>query len=60
MWGVWRMDDMVLESELLDVTDIDLEQLDALPDSVLRAALRRVLAERTDMPDRYSIFGSSL
>jgi FXSXX-COOH protein len=54
------MDDAVLESELLDVTDIKLEQLDALPDSVLRAALRRVLAERADMPDRYTIHESSL
>lgn len=60
MRGVSRMDDAVLESELLDVTDIDLDQLDALPDSVLRAALRRVLAEHTDMPDRYSIFQNTL
>lgn len=53
-------DDVVLESELLDVTGINLDQLDALPDSVLRAALRRILAERVDMPERYTIFQSSL
>jgi FXSXX-COOH protein len=54
------MDDGVLESELLDVTDLDLDQLDALPDSVLRAALRRILMERIDAPDRYTIHESSL
>lgn len=53
-------DDVVLESELLDVTGIDLDQLKALPDSVLRWALRRILTERVDMPDRYTIHESSL
>ena len=62
MLGVSKMDDddLVLESELLDVTGIDLEQLKTLPDSVLRSALRRILTERVDMPDRYTIHESSL
>lgn len=54
------MSDEVLESELLDVRGIDLDQLEALPDSVLRASLSRILAERVDMPDRYSIFANSI
>jgi FXSXX-COOH protein len=53
-------DDAGLESELLDVTGIDLDQLDALPDSVLRASLRRVLTERVDIPDGYAGFENAL
>jgi FXSXX-COOH protein len=53
-------DDAGLESELPDVTGIDLDQLEALPDSVLHTALRRVLAEQVDMPNRYSGFENSL
>ncbi|HEX6347278.1 FxSxx-COOH cyclophane-containing RiPP peptide [Umezawaea sp.] len=52
--------DGVLESELLDVTGIDLARLDALPDDVLRASLRRVLAEDPEMPEQYAAFQSSL
>ena len=52
--------DGVLESELLDVTGIDLARLEALPDAVLRASLRRILAEDLEMPDQYAAFQSSL
>jgi FXSXX-COOH protein len=52
--------DGVLESELIDVTGIDLARLEALPDSVLRASLRRILAENGEMPDQYAAFQSSL
>lgn len=59
--GVLRVnDETALESDLLDVTDISFEQLDALPDSVLRASLRRVLSERVDVPERYTIFQNSM
>lgn len=59
--GVRRVhDETALESDLLDVTDISFEQLDALPDSVLRASLRRVLTERLDEPERYTIFQNSM
>lgn len=53
-------DDVVLDSDLLDVTGISFEELDAMPDSVLRASLRRVLAEQADAPERYTIFVNSL
>ncbi|MGH3902815.1 MAG: FxSxx-COOH cyclophane-containing RiPP peptide [Pseudonocardiaceae bacterium] len=49
-----------LESDLLDLTGISLEQLDALPDSVLGASLRRILAERETMPDQYAFFQNAL
>lgn len=55
------MDDEVdLESDLLDVTGIGLEQLDAIPNSVLGASLRRILAERAKMPDQYAGFQSAM
>lgn len=53
-------DETALESELLDVTGISFEQLEALPDTVLRASLRRVLAERVDVPEQYTIFQNSM
>lgn len=53
-------DETALESDLLDVTDISFEQLDTLPDTVLRASLRRVLSERVDVPERYTIFQSAM
>ncbi|MGW5052089.1 FxSxx-COOH cyclophane-containing RiPP peptide [Actinokineospora sp. NPDC004072] len=45
---------------LLDVSGIDLDDIAALPDSVLRSALRRVLAGRAALPDRFAAFQSSL
>lgn len=53
-------DDTELESELLDVSSIELDQLDALPDSALRTALQRILTEQQDVPGRYSGFQNSL
>lgn len=50
----------ILESDLPDVTELDFDRLRALPDSALRAALHRVLAERVDMPERYTIFDNAL
>ncbi|GGS52122.1 MULTISPECIES: FxSxx-COOH cyclophane-containing RiPP peptide [Actinokineospora] len=45
---------------LLDVSGIDLDAIAALPDPVLRNALRRVLASRAALPDRFAAFQSSL
>ncbi|MFC6088479.1 FxSxx-COOH cyclophane-containing RiPP peptide [Saccharothrix lopnurensis] len=50
----------VLESELLDVTGIDPARLADLPDTALRAALRRILAENAELPTRFAAFESSL
>ncbi|MFD1152647.1 FxSxx-COOH cyclophane-containing RiPP peptide [Saccharothrix hoggarensis] len=50
----------VLESDLLDVTGVDLAVLAELPDTALRAALCRVLAENDALPDRFAAFESSL
>ena len=44
---------------LLDVSDIGLDVLTALPDSVLRNAVRRVLAGRDAVPDRFAAFQNS-
>ena len=54
--GVAVGDEVVLESDLLDVADLDLDQLDELPEPVFRAALRRLLRDRVDLPARYSIY----
>ncbi|MGX7824834.1 FxSxx-COOH cyclophane-containing RiPP peptide [Actinokineospora sp. 24-640] len=45
---------------LLDVSGIDLAVLTGLPGSVLGNALRRVLAERAAVPDRFAAFESAL
>lgn len=45
-----------LESDLLDVAGIDLARLADLPDSVLAAALRRIIREGERMSDQYAIF----
>lgn len=51
------MDDVPgLRSELIDVSDLDLDVLAALPESVLTAALRRIVAEKTQAPDHYAAF----
>ncbi|MEU4768338.1 FxSxx-COOH cyclophane-containing RiPP peptide [Saccharothrix sp. NRRL B-16348] len=50
----------VLESELLDVTGVDLARLAELPDTALRAALHRILAENAELPNRFAAFESSL
>lgn len=52
-------DDDFLESELLDVTKVNLAELDAMPDSVLRASLRRILTENPE-GHQYAAFQSAL
>lgn len=49
-----------LESDLVDVAGIDLEQLATLPDSVLANSLRRILSEGEKMSDLYAIFQDSI
>jgi FXSXX-COOH protein len=48
-------DDVVLESDLVDVADVDLERLEELPEPVLNSALARLLRDRVDFPARFSI-----
>jgi FXSXX-COOH protein len=49
-----------LESDLLDVAGIDLAQLADLPDSVLTAALRRIIREGERMSDQFAIFQNAI
>lgn len=59
--GAHTMDDHAdLVSELIDVSTLSLDQIDALPDSVLRASLTRILRENAEMPSQYAAFQSSL
>lgn len=53
-------DEPDLASDLLDLSQISLERLDAMPDSVLGAALRRILAETEEDPEYYAGFQSAL
>jgi FXSXX-COOH protein len=48
-------DDVVLESDLVDVADVDLDRLEELPEPVLHRSLDRLLRDRVDFPARYSI-----
>jgi FXSXX-COOH protein len=48
------------ESAFLDLADVDLRTVLAMPDSVLRASLERALTETPEMPDHYAAFQSSL
>jgi FXSXX-COOH protein len=48
-------DDVVLESDLVDVAGVDLERLEELPEPVLKRSLERLLRDRVDFPARYSI-----
>ncbi|MFI9811705.1 FxSxx-COOH cyclophane-containing RiPP peptide [Saccharothrix variisporea] len=52
-------DEGVLESELLDVADVEPPDLDRIAAPALRASLRRILAERR-VQDQYAAFQSSL
>jgi FXSXX-COOH protein len=49
-----------VESDLVDVAGIDLEQLAGLPDSVLANSLRRILDEGEKMSDQYAIFQNAI
>jgi FXSXX-COOH protein len=58
---VGRLDEQSrLESDLVDVTGIDLDHLAALPDSVLADSLRRIFGESEKMSDQYAIFKNSM
>lgn len=47
-------------SALIDLSDVDLEEINLLPSSVLRAAVERVRAELAADEERTSYFQSSL
>ncbi|MEV0004773.1 FxSxx-COOH cyclophane-containing RiPP peptide [Micromonospora sp. NPDC050980] len=49
-----------LRSDLIDLTDVDLRALDALPSAVLVAALRRLERRSADPGDQYAGFESAL
>jgi FXSXX-COOH protein len=53
-------DDPELTSELIDVSGLTPEQVDALPESVLRNSLRRALAEDPSTPGQYASFQNRL
>jgi FXSXX-COOH protein len=50
----------VLRSDLIDLTDLDLAELDALPGTVLMAALRRLERRGAAPGDQYAGFESAL
>jgi FXSXX-COOH protein len=53
-------DDPELASELIDVSGLTPEQVEAMPESVLRNSLRRVLAEDPSTPGQYASFQNRL
>jgi FXSXX-COOH protein len=52
--------DYDLESDLVDLTGIDLDRIRALPDSAFGAALRRVLDEARTDTERYAGFQNNM
>jgi FXSXX-COOH protein len=48
--------DTRLRSDLVDLSGVDFDQLDALPPSVLARSLRRVLQENASNIDHYAAF----
>ena len=44
------------ESDWVDLTGLTLERIALLPDSVLAASLRRILADDGDLTEQYSSF----
>ncbi|GAB3469293.1 FxSxx-COOH cyclophane-containing RiPP peptide [Actinophytocola sediminis] len=49
-----------IESDLVDVLDLSLDQLAALPDNVLRSALHRVLLAPDSETQLFAMFQDSL
>ncbi|WP_158554094.1 FxSxx-COOH cyclophane-containing RiPP peptide [Micromonospora deserti] len=49
-----------LRSDLIDLAELDFAELDALPGSVLVAALRRLERRSTALGDQYAGFESAL
>jgi FXSXX-COOH protein len=49
-----RHDDLVVESSLVDISEVDLELLPALADSVLAQSIQRVLRAAED-PDEMTL-----
>ena len=50
----------MLRSDLIDLTEVDLTALDAVPSAVLLAALRRLERRSADPGDQYAGFDSAL
>lgn len=48
-----------IDSDLADVADLSLEELEELPDTVLRASLRRLLAAPDSEAQLFSMFSNS-
>ena len=52
--------DASLKSDLVDLSEVDFDQLDALPSSVLTRSLRRVLRENASNIDHYAAFQNTI
>jgi FXSXX-COOH protein len=50
----------MFESPLLDLADIDLADLDALPQSTLRDCLTRMFVDNQELSGQYAAFQSAL
>lgn len=51
-----KQQDTELKSDLVDLSRVDFDQLDALPPSVLTRSLHRVLQENASNIDHYAAF----
>ncbi|MET9225509.1 FxSxx-COOH cyclophane-containing RiPP peptide [Lentzea sp. NPDC003310] len=52
--------DAGLKSDLVDLSEVDFDQLDALPPSVLTRSLQRVLRENASNVDHYAAFQNTI
>jgi FXSXX-COOH protein len=52
--------DASLKSDLVDLSGVDFDQLDALPPSVLTRSLHRVLRENASNADHYAAFQNTI
>ena len=52
--------DSGLKSDLVDLSEMDFDQLDALPSSVLTRSLQRVLRENAANIDHYAAFQNTI